>query len=315
MESRDVQHRCVLAQRTPRVDQGQRLPWLLSVRPVSLELAREPYRRAILLGASLLIFLSPSLIGFFSCFMIDLLQQRPQRLNQPCTATSTGDCVGVDGPVDMAVKVQVRQIRGPYLHLSYLIIFLPHYHRRHSFSKRWVRSRAVLKIVSAVPCAPPSRATGVPPSDLVLPPQTPNLGHPYYNEHHRSPPVGERIRLPFLSLYHVRFDEVDLLVHSVTEELGKRTPALLEFISSCKLSSVLVCHSLLWTLSAHGTRRPALLLLHKLSCAHDGVSPGSCMSLRIMPCEASSLGICMSGVRPNLVSDFSPTSLYLYSQF
>jgi len=42
--------------------------------------------------------------------------------------------------------------RGPYiLQLSSFIIFLPHHHRHHSFSKRWARSAAVLEIVNAVP--------------------------------------------------------------------------------------------------------------------------------------------------------------------
>jgi hypothetical protein len=122
--------------------------------------------------------------------------------------------------------------------------------------------------------------------------------------------------LSYLRRVVLGFDEVDLLAHSepVTEELGKRTPTLPEFISSCKLSSVLVRRSLLRTLSAHGARRPSLLLLRKLSCACDGVSPESCTSLGTTPCEASSLGMCTSGARPNLISDFSPTPLYLRSQ-
>jgi hypothetical protein len=68
--------------------------------------------------------------------------------------------------------------RGPYLHLSSLIIFLPHHHRHPSFPKRSVRSRAVLEVVNAVPRVPPSRVAGVPSSGLMLSPQTPNLGYP-----------------------------------------------------------------------------------------------------------------------------------------
>lgn len=68
--------------------------------------------------------------------------------------------------------------RGPYLHLSSFIIFLPHRHRHPSFPKRSVRSRAVLEIVHAVPWAPPSRVAGVPSSGLMLSPRTPNLGYP-----------------------------------------------------------------------------------------------------------------------------------------
>ncbi len=41
---------------------------------------------------------------------------------------------------------------GPYLlHISSLIIFLPHHRRHHSLSKRWARSCMVLEIVNAVP--------------------------------------------------------------------------------------------------------------------------------------------------------------------
>jgi len=69
--------------------------------------------------------------------------------------------------------------RGPYLHLSSFIIFLPHHHRHPTFSKRWARSRAVLGIVNAVPRAPQSRVAGLPSSGLVLSPPTPNLGRPY----------------------------------------------------------------------------------------------------------------------------------------
>jgi len=123
-------------------------------------------------------------------------------------------------------------------------------------------------------------------------------------------------------LHHVvlGLDEVDRLVHTVTEKLGTRglttpsffpvlpsTSTLPEFGASYKLSSVLVGRSLRRTLSAHGTRRPGLLRPQNLPCACDGVSPEFCVSLGAMPCEASSLGICMSsGVRPNLVSQFLP---------
>jgi len=49
--------------------------------------------------------------------------------------------------------------------------------------------------------------------------------------------------------------------------------------SSSKLSSVLVCRSLRRTLSAHGTRMPALLWAHNFPCACDVVSRESCVSL------------------------------------
>jgi hypothetical protein len=88
---------------------------------------------------------------------------------------------------------------GLYLHLSSLIIFLPHHRRYPSFSKRWARSRVVLKIVNAVPHAPPSHVAGVPSSGLVFLPQTPNLDTLTNNGHHRLPPAGAIIRFPFLS--------------------------------------------------------------------------------------------------------------------
>jgi len=61
-----------------------------------------------------------------------------------------------------------------------------------------------------------------------------------------------------------------------------------EFITSSKLSSILLCRSLCRTLSAHGTRRPALLRPQNLSCTCDGVSPESCVSLGAISYEASS---------------------------
>jgi len=130
----------------------------------------------------------------------------------------------------------------------------------------------------------------------------------------------------FLSYFHhvvIGLDEVDHLVHTVgpspksSAHVVSRphsffpvlpsTSTLPGFVTSSKLSSVLVYRSLRRTLSVHGTRRPALLRLQNLPCACDGVSPGSCASLGAMPCEAFPLGICTSsGVKPNSVSDFLP---------
>jgi len=66
--------------------------------------------------------------------------------------------------------------RGPYLHLTSLIIFLPHHHRHPSALGVISRSFGDRQC-----CA--SRATscvaGVPSSGLVLSPQTPTLGYPY----------------------------------------------------------------------------------------------------------------------------------------
>jgi len=129
-------------------------------------------------------------------------------------------------------------------------------------------------------------------------------------------------------LYHVilSLDGVNHLVHTVTKGLGTHLltnpfpfpvfppmSTLSEFVALSKLSSILVCHSLHWMLSAHGTRKPALLCPQNLPCACDGVLPEYCISLVPMLCEAFSLGIYMSsGVRLNLVSDFLP-HIFLYT--
>jgi hypothetical protein len=71
--------------------------------------------------------------------------------------------------------------RGSYLlHLSSLILILPHHHRHHSLSKRWARSRVVLEIANNVP----GRGTTVAcrwcaliGSRAFAP--NPNLGYPY----------------------------------------------------------------------------------------------------------------------------------------
>ena len=89
--------------------------------------------------------------------------------------------------------------QGPYLHLSSLIIFLPHHHRHHSFSKHWVRPHVVLDIVNAVPHVPLLRVTGVPSLGLVLQPKPPTWDILTNNEYHRFPPAGARIRLPLIS--------------------------------------------------------------------------------------------------------------------
>ena len=124
------------------------------------------------------------------------------------------------------------------------------------------------------------------------------------NERHRPPPVGSRIRAP---------PRCPLPVHTVTEELDTRVSQPLSFSpvlpSTSTLPgfvvSILVYHSLRRTLNAHDTRRSTLLCPLNWLRVCDGVSPKSCMSLGVMPCEASSLGTCTSnGVRPKLVSVF-----------
>ena len=98
-------------------------------------------------------------------------------------------------------------------------------------------------------------------------------------------------------------DEIDCLVHTVTEELGTRgltTP----FLSSSHALNVnssrvrRVIQAFLRTCvsfpapdaSAHGMMRPGLLRPYNLSCTSDGVSPESYVSLGLMPSRASPLG-------------------------
>jgi len=153
--------------------------------------------------------------------------------------------------------------------------------------------------------------------------QHPTLDTVTNNEHHRSPLVGAG----FLSYFHhvvLGLDEVDC--HSPrchrrawhtcshkpfpfsSHDLDINLSGVCHLI---QLPSVLVCHSLCWMLSAHGTRGPALLHPQNLPCACDGVSHESCVSLGAMPCEASSLGThTLSAVRLNLVSDFLCHILY-----
>ena len=133
---------------------------------------------------------------------------------------------------------------------------------------------------------------------LCFRPKPPTWNIPTNDEHHRSPPV-------LSYLYHVvlGIHEVDHLVHTVTEDPGTHcltTPFLFfpvmpsmltlpESVASSKFSSGLMHHSLRWVLSAHGTRKPALLHPQNLLCACNGVSPKSCASLGTMPYLATLL--------------------------
>ena len=167
--------------------------------------------------------------------------------------------------------------------------------------------------------APPSRVAGVPSSGLVLSPQPPTvdtlLTMSITGHRQREQEYG------YLSYFHhvvLGLDEIDRLVHTVTEELGTRgltTPFLFSSraldVNPSRVHRLIqaflrTCVSFPAPDAEHnGTRRPALLRPQNLPCACDGVSPESCVSLVAMPCEASSLGTCMSsGVRPNFVSDF-----------
>ena len=210
--------------------------------------------------------------------------------------------------------------RGPCFHLSFLTIFLPP-SSPPLFSKHSGQSRAVPEIVNAVPRAPPSRVACVPSSRLMLSPQPQTL-YPLLTmsiaDHRRR--EREYGSLPYLHLIVIGLHKVHRLVHTVTntKELGTcglttllpffpvlpLMSTLPELVASFKPFSVLICHSPRRTLSTHGTM-PGLLRPQNLACAHDGVSPGPCMSLGRMRSEVSSLVICTSsGLGPNLVGDF-----------
>jgi len=172
-----------------------------------------------------------------------------------------------------------------------------------------------------VPRAPPSRVVGVPWLRAFAPNPQPWISLPTMSITGHSQRAKKYGYLSYLRHVVLGLDEVDdHLVHTVTEELGTcsvttpfpfpvllSTSTLPEFVASSKPSSVVVGHSLRRTLSAHGTRRPALLRPQNLPCTCDGFSPEACVSLGASLCEASSLGICTSsGVTPNLVSHFLP---------
>jgi hypothetical protein len=205
--------------------------------------------------------------------------------------------------------------RGPYLHLSSLIISLPHHHNHHpSFSKRSARSRAVLEVVDAVPRASPvphRPCTFVSNSKLWIALLTMGITSHYLREQ-------EYVYLSYLHFVDLGLDEVYRLVHTVTEGLGTRGlivsflfPPVFppmstrpKLVSSSKHASVLVSRSLCWTLGAHGTKSPTLLRPQNLLCACDEVSPESCLSLGAMSFEVSVVVCTSSGVMPNSVSHF-----------
>ena len=181
--------------------------------------------------------------------------------------------------------------------------------------------------------APPSRVTGVPSLGLVLSPQPPTVdtltnnvtmsitGHPQ-----REQEYG------YLSYFHhvvLSLDEVDRLVHTVTEELGTRglTTAFLFSSHALDVNSSRVrrliqaflctCVSFpasdaecTWQEEARFAALPEVAM-----CLRSGLA----RVLRVsggMLCEASSLGICTSsGAGPDLVSDFSATSLQTQCRF
>ena len=225
------------------------------------------------------------------------------------------------GPLDGESASPTDSDRGPYIHPSSLITLLSNNiviplsrSARRDPTQFWGLSMVCT-------CAPPSRVACVPSSSLMPSPQPQTL-YPLLTmsitDHRRR--EREYGSLSYLHHIVIGLHKVHRLVHTVTntKELGTcglttllpffpvlpLMSTLPELVASFKPFSVLICHSPRRTLSTHGTM-PSLLRPQNLACAHDGVSPGPCMSLGEMRSEVSSLVICTSsGLRPNLVGDF-----------
>jgi len=73
-----------------------------------------------------------------------------------------------------------------------------------------------------------------------------------------------------------------------------------------------VCRSLRRTLSAHGTKRPALLRSQNLPCACDGVSPESCVSLGANAVPGLSWDMYVERSEAELGKRHSPPRLYTH---
>ena len=82
------------------------------------------------------------------------------------------------GPLDGEPASRTNSERGLYLHLSSLIIFLPHHILVPLSRSARPDPTQFGRLLTVCSCVPPSHVAGVPSWSLVLSPQTPNLGFP-----------------------------------------------------------------------------------------------------------------------------------------